>query len=61
MAKRNNNMWIPLVASVGIGAAAYYSMTKGQGMGKTIQQSMPMMAGLTGQDEAGAPKPQNLF
>ncbi|WP_053217327.1 hypothetical protein [Virgibacillus senegalensis] len=58
---KQRGMWIPLIASVGIGAAAYYSMTKGQGLGKTIQQSMPMMSGITGQGKGNTPQAQNLF
>ncbi|SDK37387.1 hypothetical protein [Sediminibacillus albus] len=59
---KQRGMWIPIIASVGIGAAAYYSMTKGNGLGKTIQSSMPMMAGMTGQGKGKtSPEAQNLF
>jgi hypothetical protein len=44
MIMANNQRWVPMLASVGIGAAAYYSMTKGQGMGKMMQQVMPFGA-----------------
>ncbi|MBM7573202.1 hypothetical protein [Aquibacillus albus] len=32
---------LPILASVGIGAAAYYSMTRGKGMGNMAQQFIP--------------------
>jgi hypothetical protein len=38
MAKQN---WLPIVASVGIGAAAYLSMKKGNSLGKVVQKYMP--------------------
>ncbi|MBB6455359.1 hypothetical protein HNQ94_003859 [Salirhabdus euzebyi] len=44
---RNRN-WLPIVASVGIGAAAYYSMRNGQGMGKMVQKFAPFVAGMNG-------------
>jgi hypothetical protein len=42
-------MWLPLLASAGIGAAAYYSMTKGKNMGQAMQAVMPLVSGMTGQ------------
>lgn len=50
----NKQQWLPIVASIGIGAAAYYSMTKGKGIGKTVKQMMPLVTGLT----AGGPNSQ---
>ncbi|WP_257348528.1 hypothetical protein [Pseudalkalibacillus decolorationis] len=49
--QQKQQMWLPLVASAGIGVAAYYSMTKGQGTGKTIQQFVPLVAGMGGQGQ----------
>ncbi|MFD2211209.1 hypothetical protein ACFSMW_15990 [Virgibacillus halophilus] len=44
MQKNNNNIWIPLVASVGVGAATFYSMTKNeQGIGQTMQKMIPFV------------------
>ncbi|MCP8615533.1 hypothetical protein [Salirhabdus salicampi] len=45
--KNQTGNWLPLAASVGIGVAAYYSMTKGQGIGKTVQQFLPMISGIS--------------
>ncbi|MDC3414677.1 hypothetical protein NC797_06775 [Aquibacillus sp. 3ASR75-11] len=39
-------MWVPLLASVGVGAAAYYSMTRGQGIGKIMQQAIPFASSM---------------
>ncbi|WP_186580686.1 hypothetical protein [Aquibacillus kalidii] len=35
------NRIVPIIASVGIGAAAYYSMKKGRGIGSVAQQAIP--------------------
>jgi hypothetical protein len=45
---QKQQVWLPLLASAGIGAAAFYSMTQGQGMGKTVQQFVPLVAGMGG-------------
>lgn len=40
-------IWLPLIASVGVGAATFYSMTKsGKGMGQAISQMVPFVAGM---------------
>ncbi|PLR80691.1 hypothetical protein CVD25_21710 [Bacillus canaveralius] len=44
--QNQQQIWLPLLASAGIGAAAFYSMTRGQGMGQTIQQFLPLAAGM---------------
>ncbi|MHA6253492.1 hypothetical protein [Oceanobacillus sp. CAU 1775] len=37
-----NGMWLPLIASIGVGAATYYSMSRNnQGLDQTLQQFMP--------------------
>jgi hypothetical protein len=49
---QKQQIWLPLIASTGIGAAAFYSMTKGQnGIGKSIQQFVPLVAGMGGQGQ----------
>ncbi|MBD1380645.1 hypothetical protein [Metabacillus arenae] len=48
---QKQQVWLPLLASAGIGAAAYYSMTRGQGLGKTVQQYVPLIAGMSGQGQ----------
>ena len=40
--------WLPVIASVGIGAAAYYSMKKGNKMGNIIQKFAPIAGVLSG-------------
>ncbi|WP_172840428.1 hypothetical protein [Virgibacillus phasianinus] len=38
-------MWVPLLASVGVGAATYYTMTKNnQSLGQTMQQVVPLVS-----------------
>ncbi|SEI14303.1 hypothetical protein SAMN05192559_12013 [Halobacillus karajensis] len=43
--------WLPLLASAGIGTSAYYSMTRGQGMGQIVQRFAPLVAGMSGQGQ----------
>lgn len=47
---QQQNAWIPVMASLGIGAAAYYTMTKGgRGVGSTLQQAaVPFLSGMSG-------------
>lgn len=50
MILQQQKIWIPLIASVGVGAATFYSMTKnGKGMGQTMQQMVPFVASMGGQ------------
>ncbi|WP_226037356.1 hypothetical protein [Aquibacillus saliphilus] len=51
MANQQRGRMMPIVASVGIGAAAYYSMTRGKGVGNMAQQFMPGMSGMGGQGQ----------
>ncbi|GGP14266.1 hypothetical protein [Oceanobacillus neutriphilus] len=40
-----NSIWLPLVASVGIGAATFYSMTsQQQNVGQALQQAAPFFS-----------------
>lgn len=49
MQMQKNGMWIPLIASVGVGAATFYTMTKNnQGMGQTMQQMVPFISQMGG-------------
>lgn len=63
---QKQSMWIPMAASVGIGAAAYYSMTKGgQGVKGTLKQAAtPFMAGMgmmnSGQSQMGSSQPSQM-
>ncbi|WP_047985147.1 hypothetical protein [Ornithinibacillus californiensis] len=41
--------WLPILASVGIGAATYYTMQRNnQNLGQTISKMVPFMAGMGG-------------
>lgn len=45
--QQQKGIWLPLLASIGVGAATFYSMTRnGKGMGQTIQQMVPFVAGM---------------
>ncbi|GIO24989.1 hypothetical protein [Oceanobacillus sp. J11TS1] len=40
-----NSIWIPLIASVGVGAATFYSMTsQQQNLGQALQQAAPFFS-----------------
>ena len=47
-----NDMWVPLLASVGVGAATYYTMTKNnQSIGQTMQQVVPFVSQMSTNDK----------
>ncbi|WP_187695385.1 hypothetical protein [Oceanobacillus piezotolerans] len=47
--QKRNQMWLPLIASVGVGAATYYTMTRNnQSLSQTVQKIMPFMTGMGG-------------
>lgn len=46
---QKNEMLIPLITSVGVGAATYYSMTKNQqNFGQTMEKMVPLVSQLNG-------------
>ncbi|MEC5421875.1 hypothetical protein QGM71_00015 [Virgibacillus sp. C22-A2] len=46
---QRNGMWLPLIASVGVGAATYYTMTKNnQSIGQTMQKMIPFVSQMNG-------------
>lgn len=46
--------WLPIIASVGVGAATYYSMTrKNQSATQAIQKMVPFMSGMSGSNNQG--------
>lgn len=46
---QKNGIWLPLLASIGIGAATFYTMSKNnQNLGQTIQKVVPFVSGMTG-------------
>jgi hypothetical protein len=56
---QNNGVWIPLIASVGVGAATFYSMTKhNQNLGQTMQQMIPLVAQMNGNNSGGQQQSQ---
>ncbi|MBY7143917.1 hypothetical protein KFZ56_12830 [Virgibacillus sp. NKC19-3] len=56
-----NGMWLPLVASVGMGAATYYAMTKNnQNFGQAMQKMIPVVAQMNGNQSGRGSNPQQL-
>lgn len=46
---QKNEMLIPLITSVGVGAVTYYSMTKNQqNFGQTMEKMVPLVSQLNG-------------
>ena len=52
---------MPIIASVGIGAAAYYSMTRGKSVGSMAQAFMPGMTGQGQQNQQQNQSSNNSF
>jgi len=45
-------MWIPLITSVGVGAATFYTLSKNNhGMEAALQKVMPFVSQMTGNDQ----------
>lgn len=43
---QKNSIWLPLIASVGVGAATFYTMTQNNmSIGQTMEKVMPMLSG----------------
>ncbi|WP_179151833.1 hypothetical protein [Oceanobacillus senegalensis] len=54
MQMKNQN-WLPIIASVGIGAATYYTMTRNnQTLGQTVQKVLPFMISTGGNQQQGS-------
>ncbi|WP_175631908.1 hypothetical protein [Virgibacillus siamensis] len=46
---QKNQIWLPLIASVGVGAATYYTMTKNnQNFSQTMQKMVPFVSQMNG-------------
>jgi len=46
---QKNGIWIPLIASVGVGAATFYTMTRNnEDIGQAIQKVVPFVSQLNG-------------
>ncbi|MBO1003281.1 hypothetical protein ACFSKI_22745 [Pseudogracilibacillus auburnensis] len=51
---KRSDMWLTLLASVGVGAAAFYTMSKsGQPMNKAMETVAPMLSGMTNNNTSG--------
>ncbi|MFD2630469.1 hypothetical protein [Oceanobacillus kapialis] len=49
---QKNGMWIPLLASVGVGAATYYTMTKNnQNFGQAMEKMIPLVSQMGGSNQ----------
>ncbi|MDY0405294.1 hypothetical protein P5G51_007675 [Virgibacillus sp. 179-BFC.A HS] len=54
-------IWLPLVASVGVGAATFYSMTKHeQGLGQTMQKMIPFVNQMSGAQDSQTLGPHGM-
>ncbi|MCA0969897.1 hypothetical protein LCM20_04800 [Halobacillus litoralis] len=53
--KKNNIQWLPIIASVGVGAATYSMMT---GQGGQLQNALPGIAKMTNQFQGQASRNQ---
>ena len=50
---QKNGIWLPLIASVGVGAATFYTMTKNnQTVGQAVQKMIPFVSQM-GEDNSG--------
>lgn len=48
-------MWLPIIASVGVGAATFYTMTKhDQNIGQAMQQMIPFVSQMSGDTNANS-------
>lgn len=46
---QKKGIWLPIIASVGVGAATYYTMAKNnQNFGQTIAKMIPFVSGMGG-------------
>lgn len=44
-----SNIWIPLLASLGVGAATFYTISKNnEPIGQTLQKVVPVLSNMTG-------------
>ncbi len=54
-----NQNWLPIIASLGVGAATYYTMTKkNQGLGQTVQKVLPFVSAMSGMGGTGGNQQQ---
>lgn len=49
---QKSNVWIPLITSVGVGAATFYTLSKNNhGMEAALQKVMPFITQMTESDQ----------
>lgn len=54
-------MWIPLIASVGVGAAAYYTLSKqNHTIGQTMEKVLPFVSEMNSSNQSDQMGSQNL-
>ena len=58
---QRNGIWLPLIASVGVGAATFYTMTKNnQKFGQTMQKMIPFVSQMVNSNTANTGGAQQL-
>ena len=58
---QKNNVWLPLLASIGVGAATYYTISKNnQSIGQTMQKVIPFVSQMSAGGNTGQSGPQSM-
>ncbi|MEB5458474.1 hypothetical protein U8M14_21470 [Virgibacillus pantothenticus] len=61
MMVQKSGMWIPIIASVGVGAATFYTMTKNnQNFGQTMQKMIPFVSQMSNSNASNSGGSQQL-
>lgn len=48
-----NKIWIPLIASLGVGAATFYTISKNnEPIGQTLQKVVPVLSNMAGGNDS---------
>lgn len=56
-----NGMWLPIVASLGVGAATYYTISKNhQSIGQTVQKILPIVSQMSSGQGTQQSGPQGM-
>lgn len=56
-----SNMWLPLAASVGVGIATYYTVSKNhQSIGQTMQKVLPIVSQMSSDESSQQSGPQGM-
>ncbi|MEI3606138.1 hypothetical protein SPD48_10575 [Pseudogracilibacillus sp. SE30717A] len=57
---KKSDMWLTILASIGVGAAAYYTISKSdKPMSKAIESVTPMLSGMSGSGMSGMTQNKN--